>query len=284
MDVGFIGLGAMGQPMAANIASAGHRVHAWNRSPVTPPEGVDLLPSPAAVAAASDATMVMVSDEQAVRAVLFGGKGWAEGAPTGALLVQSSTISPDATRDIAQRCTERGLRFVDAPVSGSVAPARDGALTVLAGGAAADLAAVEPLFGAIAKAVVRCGEVGSGSAVKLAVNAALVTAMAGAAEALTWLVDAEPDLSIATVAPVFERVSPLVAKRAEALVGDAPIGGFPLAHVAKDMDLVVEAMAPATVLEAVRDMAREAAAGGLAARDLSALGMAARHRRSPGHA
>ncbi|HSK97648.1 MAG TPA: NAD(P)-dependent oxidoreductase, partial [Euzebyales bacterium] len=252
MDVGFVGLGAMGRPMAANIAAAGHRVRAWNRSPVDAPDGVELVASPAEVARASAVTVVMVADAEAVRAVLSGDDGWLAGAGDGALLVQSSTIGPAATRDLAATCAEHGVRFVDAPVSGSVAPAREAALVVLAGGGDADLADAAPVFDAIGRAVVRCGGVGSGSAVKLAVNATLITAMAGAAEALTWLAAAEPGLALDAVAPVFERISPLVARRAGALVGDAPEGGFSLAPVAKDMDLVAEAMAPADVLEAVR--------------------------------
>lgn len=280
MNVGFLGLGAMGRPMAGNVAAAGHRVRAWNRSPVPAPEGGELVGSPAEVAAASAVTVVMVADEQAVRAVLFGEDGWLAGAGDRALLVQSSTIGPDATRDIAGSCAAQGVRFVDAPVSGSVGPAREGALTVLAGGDDDDLAAAAPVFDAVAKTVVRCGGVGTGSAVKLAVNAALVTAMAGAAEAFTWLVEAEPDIAVDTIAPVFERISPLVARRAGALVGEAPEGGFSLAHVAKDMDLVVGAMAPALVLEAVRAAARGAVDGGLADRDVSALGIAARRRRA----
>jgi 3-hydroxyisobutyrate dehydrogenase len=282
MDVGFVGLGAMGRPMARNIAAAGHRVRAWNRSPVPAPEGVEFVGSPAEVAASSAATVVMVATEDAVRAVLFGQNGWVTGAGDGALLVQSSTIGPDATRDIARSCAEYGVRFVDAPVSGSVGPAREAALVVLAGGDDGDLAAVAPVFDAVAKAVVRCGGVGTGSAVKLAVNATLITAMAGAAEALTWLAEAEPDLAVDSVAPVFERISPLVARRAGALVGEAPEGGFSIAHVAKDMDLAAGAMAPAVVLDAVRDAAHTAVDGGLADRDLSALGMAARRRRASG--
>lgn len=279
MDVGFVGLGAMGRPMAENLAAAGHRVVGWNRSEVAAPQGVRLAGSPAEVAAASAATVVMVTDEPAVRAVLFGHDGWVSGAGDEALLVQSSTIGPDATRDIARTCAEHGARFVDAPVSGSVGPAQQGALTVLAGGDDGDLADAGPVFDAVAGTVVRCGGVGTGSAVKLAVNATLITAMAGAAEALTWLSEAEPDVALDTVAPVFERISPLVARRAGALTGEAPEGGFALAHVAKDMDLVVGAMAPAVVLEAVRAAAAAAVDSDLAGRDLAALGLAARRRR-----
>jgi 3-hydroxyisobutyrate dehydrogenase-like beta-hydroxyacid dehydrogenase len=163
-----------------------------------------------------------------------------------------------------------------------VAPAREGALTVLAGGGDDDLAQAAPVFDAIAGTVVRCGGVGTGSAVKLAVNAALITTMAGAGEALTWLMESEPEISLDTVAPVFERISPLIARRAEVLVGDAPEGGFSLAHVAKDMDLAVEAMAPSLVLETVRDAVHDAVDGGLAGHDVAAFGMAARFRRGAG--
>lgn len=279
MDVGFLGLGAMGLPMAGNLAAAGHRVLAWNRSSIESPPAVELVKSPAEVAAAP-VTFIMVTDEAAVREVVLGEDGWLAGAGAGQMLVQSSTIGPEATRRLAADVADHGVRLVDAPVSGSVKPAEQGALTFLVGGEKGDLATLAPFFDAMGKAAVHCGPVGAGAAVKLAINATLVSVVAAAAEALTWLADTEPAVPPDVVETVFQRISPLVAQRAGALTGEPPAGGFSLRQVAKDMGLVRAAMAPAEVLEAVSTTAQSALEAGFGDHDISALGKAARRRRS----
>lgn len=280
-DVGFLGLGAMGRPMASNLARAGHRVVGWNRSPTEAPAGVELLGTPAEVAGRARVTVVMVSDAAAVRAVLFGQDGWLEGARAGDVVVLSSTVGPAEMRAIAEELGQREVRVVDAPVSGSVTPAVQGALTVLAGGDDDLLDSLAPLFEPLAKVVLRCGPVGAGSAVKLVVNATLVSVLAAAGEALTWLVDAEPEASVEAVTQALQRVSPLAAARVPALVAQPPDGQFRLGHVVKDLRLVLDAMAPAPVLEAALVAAREAVEQGYGDADVSALGVAARARRGP---
>lgn len=279
MDVGFLGLGAMGRPMASNLAAAGHRVVGWNRTPGAAPDGIEVAASPAAAAAATPVTVVMVSDEPAVRAVLFGPQGWVEGARPGDVVVLGSTIGPTSARDIASDLAARGFRMVDAPVSGSVGPAEQGALVILASGDGPLLEELGPLFAPLGTRPVQLGPVGTGSAVKLAVNAILVAVVAAAGEALTWLDETEPDVSVTDLAPVLERLSPLVAKRAGALVAEPSAGGFSILHASKDLALVQQAMSPADVLEAVARTAGRAAEAGLADADVSALGAAARARR-----
>lgn len=134
MDVGFIGLGAMGRPMAANLAAAGHRVVAWNRSPVEPPEGVVLGKSPRHLAKEAPVVFTMLTDGPAVEAVLFGEDGWVSGAAAGGTVVQTSTIGPTAVGPIAVRLESAGLHLLDAPVSGSVKPAINRELVILGGG------------------------------------------------------------------------------------------------------------------------------------------------------
>jgi 3-hydroxyisobutyrate dehydrogenase len=280
MDVGFLGLGAMGRPMASNLAAAGHRVVAWNRSPVDPIANVELTVSPAAVAEATHAAIVMVSDESAVRSVVFGPHGWAEGAKPGDVVVLSSTVGPAAARGIAEELAGAGFRMIDAPVSGSVGPAAQGALVVLAGGNPELLDELDPLFAPLASRVVRLGSVGTGSAVKLAVNAILTSVLAAAGEALTWLSETEPEVQVADLAPVLERLSPLVAKRVDALIAEPSIGGFSVLHAAKDLALAMEAMRPADVLQAVAKLTDDAVREGLADYDVAALGSAARARRA----
>jgi 3-hydroxyisobutyrate dehydrogenase-like beta-hydroxyacid dehydrogenase len=279
MDVGFLGLGAMGRPMAANLAGAGHRVIAWNRSPFSTPDGVMPASSPAAVAAGSAVTFVMVTDAEAVQQVLFGVDGWATAAGRGATVVQSSTIGPAAIGNLLRELAQRGVRLLDAPVSGSVQAAERGELTVLGGGDTAHFEELSPLFEAIAKKVLVLGRVGTGSATKLCVNAILISAVAAAAEALTWLTDNEPGVDLALVTGALERISPVVAGRVAGIVGEPPSDGFSIRQVAKDMQLITEQLAPAPVLDAVAGLASSALAEGMAARDLAALGHEARRRR-----
>lgn len=279
MDVGFMGLGAMGRPMAANLARAGHRVVAWNRSPIDAPEGVQLVHSPAAVGDETGIAFVMVSNASAVEEVLFGEKGWAEGAADDALLVQSSTIGPTATRSIGGRVEAAGFQFLDAPVSGSVKPAENAELVVLGGGDPGLFERYQGVFDAIAKRTVVFGPVGSGSVAKLGVNGLLVSVVAAASESISWMLDRDPNLDISTFASVIERISPLAAARAGSIADVAPRGGFSLRQAAKDMELVVEEFGSSNVMEAVRALTRGGLDLGFSDLDVSCLGAVVRELR-----
>lgn len=278
MAVGFIGLGAMGTAMAANLAAAGHAPIGWNRSAVDAPEGVTLADSARAVGAATGVAFVMVSDAAAVEEVLFGDDGWTAGAAPGSVLIQSSTIGPTATERIAARVEGEGFRYLDAPVSGSVKPAQAGNLVVLGGGDPDLFAQHAALFDAIGNRTVVFGPVPAGSSAKLAVNGLLVSVIAAASECLAWLGERAPEISVEDYASVIERISPLAAGRAASIAGTAPVGGFSLRQAAKDMELVAEEFGGAAVVEAVRDLARTGMSLGFEERDVACLGEAARAR------
>src|SRR5205807_4978189 len=148
--VGFIGLGIMGRPMAQNLLKAGFELTVFNRS--KPP--VDLLvssgaaaaDSPRAVAERSDVVITMVTDSEAVKSVVLGQKGLIEGAHEGLRLVDMSTISPSVTRSVATSLAAKGVRALDAPVSGGDVGAREGTLTIMVGGAASDFEACLPIL------------------------------------------------------------------------------------------------------------------------------------------
>lgn len=278
MDIGFIGLGAMGRPMAGNLAAAGHQVVAWNRSPVDVPSGVSLAESPRAIGEQTGVAFVMVSAADAVEEVLFGESGWASGATPGSVVIQSSTVGPTAARRIGTQVEAAGLQFLDAPVSGSVKPAENAELTILGGGDQELFDRYQSLFEAIAKRTVIFGGIGTGSSAKLAVNGLLVSVIAAAAESLSWLVDREPDIDIEVFASVIERISPIASARAEAIARSASTGGFALRQAAKDMELVGEEFRMGGVMESVRGLTREGLQMGNGDLDVACLGSVVRNR------
>ena len=178
MDVAFLGLGIMGSRMAANLRDAGHDLVVWNRTREKADAfGGRVAGTPAEAAAEADVVITMVVDGAQVEEVLLGDGGAAEGARERALFVDMSTIGPSAARDVGGRLGERGLRFVDAPVTGSSPKAEAGTLTIMAGGEAADVEEARPLFEAMGETIVHAGELGQGQMVKL-INNALAAANA----------------------------------------------------------------------------------------------------------
>ena len=169
MEVGFAGMGIMGSRMAANLRAAGHDVTVWNRTR----EKADALGGPVAdtphdLAAACDVLITMLVDGPQVEQVT---RDAVSGARPGALFVDMSTISPRVARAIGAALDARDVRFVDAPVTGSSPKAEAGTLTIMAGGAAADVERARPLFEVLGELVLHVGELGQGQMVKLVNNA-----------------------------------------------------------------------------------------------------------------
>lgn len=175
--VGFIGLGIMGQGMARNLLKAGFSVRVWNRTTskmdALVSEGAQAGATPADVAAQSDIIITCVSDTPDVEKVILGEDGVIHGAAAGSLVIDCSTISPQATKDIADQLKAKGIQMLDAPVSGGSEGAAKGTLTIMVGGAAEDVERAMPVFKAMGKTITHIGENGSGQIVKL-VNQILV--------------------------------------------------------------------------------------------------------------
>ncbi|NUQ37975.1 MAG: NAD(P)-dependent oxidoreductase [Caldilineales bacterium] len=169
--IGFIGLGIMGRGMAANLLRAGFALTVWNRTAARMQPllelGAHAAASPAAAAAASDITFLCVSDTPDVQAVVLGEQGILAGARPGSLVIDCSTISPAATKDLAARLAERGVGMLDAPVSGGSEGAAKGTLSIMVGGEAADFARALPALQAVGKAITHVGPNGAGQTVKL---------------------------------------------------------------------------------------------------------------------
>ena len=192
--IGFLGLGIMGSRMAARIAGAGFPLTVWTHTPgkaaawAAEHEPAVAVETPAEVARRSEIVVSMVVDGAQVESVLLGEGGVVEGARTepapGLLCVDMSTIAPADTRRIAAGLSERGVRMLDAPVTGSSPRAEAGTLTIMAGGAAEDFARARPLFEAIGEVIVHVGELGQGEMLKLINNSLGAANAAALAEAL----------------------------------------------------------------------------------------------------
>ncbi|AFT89587.1 2-hydroxy-3-oxopropionate reductase [Paraburkholderia phenoliruptrix] len=184
---GFIGLGTMGKPMAANLLKNGVKLAAFTRSGV-PSElaqaGAQACDSPAAVAAEADVIFIMVPDTPDVERVLFGENGLASALHAGQTVVDMSSISPMATRDFAARVRETGADYLDAPVSGGEVGAKAGSLTIMVGGEQATFDSVKPLFDMMGKNVTLIGAVGAGQVCKVANQVIVAATIEAVGEAL----------------------------------------------------------------------------------------------------
>ncbi len=174
MNVGFIGLGLMGRPMALHLEKAGHALHLWARRPESLVPFVDKAASvnartyatPAQVAANADVVITMVADAPDVENVCLGADGLAAGGKPGLIVVDMSTINPNAARRIGERLAEKGIEFVDAPVSGGETGAINAALTIMVGAKPEVFERVKPLFEKMGKSVTLIGGSGAGQVAK----------------------------------------------------------------------------------------------------------------------
>jgi 3-hydroxyisobutyrate dehydrogenase len=189
-NIGFLGLGAMGSGMASRLADAGFDVCVYNRT-VSKAEplaerGVQVADSPAVAAAEADVLLLSLATQDAIDDVLNGPKGALAAARPGTLIADTSTISPDAARANAARITAAGHRALDACVVGNAMHAKSGELRFMIGGAAADVAALEPVLDVLAKDVVHVGDNGMGATAKVAMNLLMGVEMQALAEALIF--------------------------------------------------------------------------------------------------
>jgi 3-hydroxyisobutyrate dehydrogenase len=187
MKVGVAGLGAMGANVAARLMEVGHQVTVWNRSPdKTPPlaaAGAKVVKSPAEVAAASEAVITMLTDGKAIEDVYNGLNGLLSGDVKGKMFIEMSTVAPRVETDLAPKVRAKGGIMIECPVGGSTAPARKGQLLGLMGAEKADADRARPLLEQLCRKVEHCGPVGSGAAMKLAINLPLMVAWQAYGEA-----------------------------------------------------------------------------------------------------
>jgi 3-hydroxyisobutyrate dehydrogenase/glyoxylate/succinic semialdehyde reductase len=243
MTIGFIGLGIMGGGMAANLLNKGYQLVVHNRTPTKAEAliaaGATWAETPAELARQSDAVITMLAHPEAVSEAAGGEDGFLDQMQPGSLWIDSSTVNPSFTREMAAYAQELGLRFVDAPVTGSKAAAAAGALRFLVGAEPEDLALARPLLEAMGAQIVHVGGVGMGSAAKIVNNLVLAEMMAAFAEGLVLgeALGIERrrllDLLIEGPggAPIFR------LKRARLEAGDFGHADFPLRWMQKDVHL-----------------------------------------------
>jgi 3-hydroxyisobutyrate dehydrogenase-like beta-hydroxyacid dehydrogenase len=244
MKLGFIGLGAIGAPMATNLLEAGHELAVWNRSPerVDPlvEAGARRADSPADAASGTQATILMVTNAEGVQEVLFGEEGVVKGLPARAAVINMGTIGAVATTRIAEKLDDLGFRMLDAPVAGSTPVAESGELEIMVGGDEQSFEEFEPVLAAMGEKISYMGEVGSGARIKLINNLILGATMAVLSEGLA--------LGEAAGIPVDKQLEVLaggaasgVAQRKSAnLISRSYEPQFKLSHELKDLYYALE--------------------------------------------
>ena len=265
MRVAFLGLGIMGHAMATNLVKAGHEVTVWNRTPGKMVEGAGIAPTPAAAAQGAEVVWLCVSDTAAVDKILFGTEGAEPSLAAGVIIADSSTISPSATVKFAERLRARGVRYVDAPMTGSKIGAANGTLIFMVGGDEATIDHLNPLFAAMGKKIFRMGDIGKGQATKLAMNLQIALIFEGFAEALTLAtkLGVDPKQLVSLIEATMVR-SGVVEYKAPFVLQRDFTPNFPLRLMHKDILLTLEAAKEARVklpaletVEEIYDLATE---------------------------
>ncbi|MCW3096778.1 MAG: hypothetical protein JWL77_2396 [Chthonomonadaceae bacterium] len=242
MKVGFIGLGTMGSRMAANLQKNGHELVVFNRTPAQAAplvsSGATLADTPASVGEQADVLFTMLAHPAAVRDMALGKKGFLDRMRRGTLWVDSSTVNPSFSREMAEEAEARSVRFLDAPVSGSKEPAAQGKLTFFVGGEEADLESCRSLLQAMGSKILHVGGHGMGTSLKMVNNLLLAVSMAGFSEGIvlgeSLGIPKERLFEYLLGTPV---VSPIMTAKAEKIARGDYEAEFSLQWVQKDLHL-----------------------------------------------
>ena len=278
--VSILGLGTMGSGMAANLLKAGFTLTVYNRTGAKAQPLVDagarLASTPADAAQGASVVLSMLADDAASREIWLGKDGALAAAEQGAILIESSTVSPAWVAELAVAAAQRGVQFLDAPVTGSRMQAQTGQLSFLVGGNEAALATVRPVLRAMSKEIIHLGPVGSGAKLKLINNFLCGVQIASLAEALTWIehsgLDREKSLAfLNSAAPG----SPLLATISARMAAQNYAVNFLLRLIVKDLQYAQNEAAQCgvdlTTAQASRKLFEDAVAKGFGEVDMSAV-------------
>jgi 3-hydroxyisobutyrate dehydrogenase-like beta-hydroxyacid dehydrogenase len=243
--VGFIGLGLIGKPMALRIVHAGFPLIVWNRTPGKDNELVDAgarrAASPRELASQVDVLITIVSDPQAVEAVLWGDEGALRGLRAGSILVDSSTVSPSLARREAQECAAMDVESLDAPVTGGTWGAEKGELVFMIGGEEKTVSRAMPVLKAMGKRFFHLGPHGAGQTVKLGMNLLLALEVNALCEALALVQRAGiPGERLVEVMQSSMARAPVLDVKAPLILGRNFAPSFPLRLMLKDVRLAIE--------------------------------------------
>jgi 3-hydroxyisobutyrate dehydrogenase len=287
MKIGFIGTGAMGRPMMANLVKNGFVVTAYDVAPEALRTAVTLGAtaggSAAAVAKASEVLVSVLPSSSHVEAAYLGAGGVLEGITAGRLAIDMSTIDPATSRRVADALQGRGVRFIDAPVSGGVPRATDGTLAIMVGGDARDVEAARPILSAMGSTVIHVGPVGAGEVAKLCNN--LIAGVAAVAVSEAFRIaegfGVDPRTLTAVIAKssgntwVMEHAHPVPGLAARAASNHDYAPGFTTDLMAKDLGLAVNAArelrVPVVVAPAAQQALRLASSHGLGKKDFTSV-------------
>ncbi len=280
LRIGFIGLGLMGEPMAANLLKAGFPVSVFNRTSAKTKNlkkiGAVVYDSPAGLAEQVDVLITMVTGPEDVQEVLFGKNGAAKTLKQGSIIIDMSTIGPQAARAIAQKLQAQKIEFLDAPVTGSTVRAISGELTIFVGGKKSVFQKAQSVFNAMGKDVLYIGETGQGQAIKLVNNLLVGSTLTALAEGML-LADAQ-GLSRKKVAQFLANVptvSAMMKMKLPSMVTGKYKTAFSVANMSKDLELakqeVKKIKQDVPVLEQAAKLYKQAKEHGMADLDNAAI-------------
>jgi 3-hydroxyisobutyrate dehydrogenase len=242
----FIGLGVMGYPMAGHLKSAGHEVTVYNRTTAKAQKWADQhggghAPTPKEAAAGAEFVMTCVGNDDDLRSVVFGDTGVLASMSSGATLIDHTTASAEVAREIAAVCAEKGIGFVDAPVSGGQAGAENGQLAIMCGGAEADYAAAVPIMDAYAKATSHFGDAGAGQLTKMVNQLCIAGLVQSISEGLFFAMEAGLDAKkVAQLVAQGAGGSWQLANRHETIVDNEFEHGFAVDWMRKDLGIALD--------------------------------------------
>lgn len=278
--IGIAGLGRMGTAIAGRIAAAGYRLTVWNRTPARAAAlraaGAQVADSPRALAEASEIILTLLTNDQAIVQVYQGPDGLLSGAVRGKLFVEMSTVRTATIHNLAAAVASRGAALVDAPVSGTVGPAREGRLLALVGGAEADVARARPVLETFCRRIAHLGPSGSGTTMKLALNLPMAVYWQALAEALA--LGQQFGLELATMLELIADSPAALAAlgmKIPVILGQQDEVAFDVAGVRKDLLAMIatgqQFGVPMPAASAALLSFTAATAAGLGAQDLAAM-------------
>lgn len=278
LNIGWIGLGNMGSPMVKNLVKAGFNVTVYNRSVAKSQAlkeeiGVAIAANPAELLHTADVVITMLSDDEAVKQIYEGENNLFSVEPKeGLIVVDMSTVSPETTQYLAGLCAERDIKYLDAPVAGSVKPAQEAQLVIMVGGEEPVYQIVKPVFDALGKASVYLGENGKANVAKLAVNLMLAISAQALSEAVIF---AEKNgLSADLLLPIINNsavASGMSKMKTENILNQDFNAAFALKLLAKDVRLASENGMDTPVGQTVRQTLQSAVEGGYGDQDMIAI-------------